>query len=96
MFKWIKEFFMFWFFYVVRIPSQYKDFKQMMKLQNRLNSEGYCEIFLTEFEKMSEEEQKVHILIFLDIVMQNPEIKEEESFATIVQYAEKYGVKINV
>ena len=77
MINWIKEFFMFWFFYVVRIPSQYKDFKQMMKLQNRLEKEGYCEIFLAEFETMSEEEQKVHILIFLDICLANPEIKEE-------------------
>ena len=96
MINWIKEFFMFWFFYVVRIPSQYKDFKQMMKLQNRLEKEGYCEIFLAEFETMSEEEQKVHILIFLDICLANPEIKEEKEFATILQYAEKYGVKVNV
>tara|TARA_R110001592_G_scaffold224032_2_gene479571 strand:- start:18777 stop:19067 length:291 start_codon:yes stop_codon:yes gene_type:complete len=96
MLSWIKEFFMFWFFYVVRIPSQYKDFKQMMKLQTRLVKEGYCEIFLNEFESMNEAEQKVHILIFLDIVQQNPEIKEEKSFAIILQYAEKYGVKINV
>ena len=95
MFKWIKDFLFFWILYVVKIPSQYKDYKQMIKLQNRLNTEGYCEIFLSEFELMNKEEQQLHLMMFLDIVRANPEIAEEASFEVIKQYAEKYGVIIN-